>query len=84
MKFHQLKISSYNPEIYNKLKQPNIVKVILSNKIQYLGHLFRLEDYNPTKMLSCNKAYEKIKFGRPTLRWLDNVEKYFKALKITY
>ena len=48
----------------NSYKQLDIVKVIKSSRIPYLGYLFKSKDNNLTKLLSFNKPWEKRKPGK--------------------
>ena len=43
--------SLFSFEIYQKYKQPDIVKVIICNILQSLGHLHHSNSTNPVKML---------------------------------
>lgn len=66
--------SLYNHEIYTKYKQANILRVIKSYRIRWLGHIFRREDQDPVKKLTFSKIEGRRKRGRPPTRWLDCVE----------
>ena len=72
--------SMYNHEIYRKFRQPDIVKVIKSHRIRWLGHLYRTEDANPLKKLTFTNPMGARKRGRPPIRWLDSVESDIKTI----
>jgi hypothetical protein len=73
--------SLFNFEIYQKYKQPDIVKVIKCNRLRWLGHLHRSDNTNPVKKLTFTNPMGNRRRGRPPTRWLDSVEKDFNLIK---
>ena len=67
--------SQFNFEIYQKHKQPNIIKVIKGNRLRWLGHLHRSNSINLVKKLSFTNPMGKRRRGRPPIRLLDSMEK---------
>ncbi len=73
--------SLFNFEIYQKYKQPDIVKVIKCNRLRWLGHLYRSDNTNPVKKLTFTNPMGSRRRGRPPVRWLDSAEKDFGLIK---
>jgi hypothetical protein len=65
----------YNVELYHLYKDPDVIKIVKANIIRWLGHIFRTDDSNPCKKVTFNNPlYGERRVGRPTTRWLDDVE----------
>jgi hypothetical protein len=63
-------------------KDLDIVRVIKVARIRWLGHLARMEENSPCKMVTFSQPEGSQKKGRPKLRWLDSVVKDVKLLKV--
>jgi hypothetical protein len=72
----------YNDEIYSLYKDVDIVRVIKLARIRWLGKLVRMEENSPCNKIIFSQLEGSRKMGRPKLRWLDNVLKYVKLLKV--
>jgi hypothetical protein len=71
-----------NLEIWNMYKSPDIVTDINVRRLEWLGHVIRMEDTSLPKMVF-NAKLEGIRgVGRPRLRWLDDVEADINALGV--
>jgi hypothetical protein len=68
----------YNDELYNIYKEPSIVKMIKIARLEWLGHIARMEDNAPCKKITFSQPEGSRKKGRPKLRWLDSVLKDLK------
>lgn len=55
-------------------KQPNIVRVIKSFRIRWLGHVFRCDSTNPVKKVTFANMEGTRKRERHHTGWLDCVE----------
>jgi hypothetical protein len=66
-----------NLEIQNMYKSPDIVR-----RLEWLGHVIRMEDTRLPKMIFNAKPEGRRGVGRPRLRWLYDVEADIKALGI--
>jgi hypothetical protein len=47
--------SRYNHELDQLCNTPDVMKVIKVGQLRQLGHLFRMQEQNPCKMLSLHK-----------------------------
>jgi hypothetical protein len=70
-------------ELYQLYKDPNIIKIVKANRIRWLGHIFRTDDSNLCKKVTFNNPlYGERRIGRPTTRWLDDVENDLKKINV--
>jgi hypothetical protein len=56
-------------ELYQLYKDPDIIKIVKANRIRWLGH-------------SLFPPYGERRVGRPTTRWLDDVENDLKKINV--
>jgi hypothetical protein len=63
-----------NLEIQNMYKSPDIVTEIKVRRLEWLGHVIRMEDTRLPKMVLNAKPEGRREVERPRLRWLDDVE----------
>jgi hypothetical protein len=63
-------------------KSPDIVTEIKVKRLEWLGHVVRMEDTRLPKMVFNTKPEGRRGVGRPRLRWLDDVEVDVKALVV--
>jgi hypothetical protein len=71
----------YNEEINTLLKE-DIARFIKSHRIRWPGHVERMEDNATPKRMLKGRLYYKRRKGRPTMRWLDDVESNLKKMKV--
>jgi hypothetical protein len=71
-----------NLEIQNMYKSPDIVTEIKVRRLEWLGHVVRMEDTRIPKMVFNAKPKSRRGVGRPRLRWLNDVEANIKALGV--
>jgi hypothetical protein len=70
----------HNDECHNLYTSPNVVRVIKTGRMRWVGNVARKgETRNAYKVLVRNSE-EKRPFGRPGLRWEDNIKIYFTKL----
>jgi hypothetical protein len=65
----------YNHELHKLYNRPDIVKVIKVGRLRSLGHLYRMQEQNPCRKLTVHKPEGTQQVGRPTISWLDSVDK---------
>jgi hypothetical protein len=73
-----------NLEIQNMYKPPDIVTEIKVGRLEWLGHVIRMEDTHLPKMVFKAKPEGRYGVGKPRLRWLDDVEADIKALGVKW
>jgi hypothetical protein len=71
-----------NLEIQNIYKSPDIMTEIKVKRLEWLGHVVRMEDTRLPKMVFKTKPEGRRGVRRPRLRWLDDVEADIKALGV--
>ncbi|KAK4872315.1 hypothetical protein RN001_016439 [Aquatica leii] len=72
-----------NYEVFTEMKDEDIIKFINTRRINWLVHISRREENDTLKTLLEQKPMEDRTRGRPRLRWMDQVKKDLKTLKIT-
>jgi hypothetical protein len=63
-------------------KSPDILTEVKIRRLEWLGHVIRMEDTSMPKMIFNTKPEGRRGVGRPKLRWLDDVEADIKTLGI--
>lgn len=74
--------SRYNDELYTIYGDTDVVKVIKSSRVRWLGHLFREKELDPCRKVTLTKIDGKRKVGRPPIRWMDSVEHDLKTVGV--
>jgi hypothetical protein len=69
-------------EIRNMYKSPDIVTEIKVRRLEWLGHVVRMEDTRLPKTVFDAKREGRRGVGRPRLRWLDDAETDIKAIGV--
>jgi hypothetical protein len=72
----------YNHELQALYAEPNIVQFIKIQRLQWLGHVCRMEDNRVPKRVLNSSPEGRRSRGRPKLRWLDDVEGDMRAVNI--
>lgn len=63
-----------NHELYDKFKSPDIIAIIKVRRLEWLGHVMRMQNQRTAKKILEGKPEGRRRIGRPRLRWLDDVE----------
>ncbi|GFU63521.1 hemicentin-2 [Trichonephila clavipes] len=72
----------YNFELYRLFKEPQVTQVIRSNRLRWLGHIWRSPENNRTRAYTFKNPMGSQTRGRPRTRWIDDVENDLKTLNI--
>ncbi|GFX52023.1 reverse transcriptase domain-containing protein [Trichonephila clavipes] len=72
----------YNFELYRLYKEPQVTRVIRSNRLRWLGHIWRSPENNQTRAYTFKNHMGSRTRGRPPTRWIDDVESDLKTLNI--
>ena len=64
----------YNFELYQLYGGKNIVSVIKTQRLRWLGHVYRMDDNLPARRVLFNKPVGARRRGRPRIRWMQDVE----------
>jgi hypothetical protein len=71
-----------NKELEEMSKGENIVKWIKGQRIRWLGHLERMEEYRMPKMIFSQELEGMRQRGRSRKRWKEEVERDFQVLGV--
>jgi hypothetical protein len=74
--------SRYNHELYQLYEDSKIIKVIKTERLRWLGHLYRANETDPCRKVTFTKIEGRRKKGRSPIRWLDSVEQDLRVLGI--
>jgi hypothetical protein len=69
-----------NLKLQNVYRSPDIVTDIKVRRLEWLGHIIRMDGARMAKKVFVSKPEGRRDTGRPKLRWLDDVEDDIKAL----
>ncbi|GFV19323.1 endonuclease-reverse transcriptase [Trichonephila clavipes] len=68
--------------IHRLYKEPQVTQVIRSNRLRWLGHIWRSPENNQTRAYTFKNPMGSRTRGRPPTRWIDDVENDLKTLNI--
>jgi len=68
-----------NEELRTKYKSQDIVTEIKIRRLEWLGHVIRMNETGPVKKICEGKLEGR---GRPRLRWINNVEDNVRKLGV--
>ena len=71
-----------NLELMTKYKSQDIVTVIKIRRLEWLGHVIRMNETRSVKKIFEGKLEGRRGRGRPRLRWIDDVEDDLKKLGV--
>jgi hypothetical protein len=71
-----------NEELRELCKTPDLVVDINMKRMEWLGHVIRMDQRRGVKQIFDSKPEGRRKVGRPRLRWLDDVDNDLRVMKI--
>jgi hypothetical protein len=71
-----------NEELMTKYKAPDIVNVIKIGRLEWLGHVVRMNETRSVKKILEGKLEGRRSRGRPRLRWINDVEQDLRKLGV--
>jgi len=63
----------HNEELNDLYSSPNIVRVIKSRRMRWVGHVARMGEERGVYRVLVGKPEGKTPLGRPRRRWVDNI-----------
>ena len=70
------------PELHSLYSSPNIVRVIKSRRLRWVGHVARMDEGRSAFKILTGKPTGKRSLGRPRRRWEDNIRMYLEEIGI--
>ena len=64
----------HNEELNDLYSSPNILRVIKSRRMRWVGHVARMEEGRDVHKVLVRKLEGKRPLGRPRRRWEDNIK----------
>jgi len=71
----------HNEELNHLYSSPNIVRVINSRRMRWVGHVARMEERRGVCGVLVGKPDGKRPLGRPRLRWEDNIKRDLQEVR---
>jgi hypothetical protein len=65
----------HNEELHNLYCSPRIIRIIMSKRMRWAGHVARLGEERNVYRLLVGKSEGKRPLGRPRRTWIDNIKK---------
>jgi hypothetical protein len=72
----------YNDELHNLYSSPNIVRVIKSRRLRWVGHVARMTEGRGVYKVFVVRPEGKRPLGRPRLRWEYNIKMDLREIGI--
>jgi hypothetical protein len=72
----------HNDELHNLYSSPNIVRVIKSRKLRWVGHVTRMEEGKGVYRVLVGEPEAKRPLGRPGRRWENNIKLHLREIGI--
>jgi len=71
----------HNEELNDLYSSPNVVRVIISRRVRWVGHVARLGERRGVYRVLVGKPEGKRQLGRPKLTWEDNIKMDLQAVE---
>jgi hypothetical protein len=68
--------------LITKYKSQDIITVIKIRRLEWLGHIIRMDETRSVKKIFDGKLEGRSGRGRPRLRWINNVEDDLRKLGV--
>jgi hypothetical protein len=72
----------HNDELHSLYSSPNIVRVIKSRRMRWVGHVARMGEGRGVYRVLVGRPEGKRPLGRPRRRWEDNIKKDLREIGI--
>jgi hypothetical protein len=72
-----------NHELNKEFDSPNALNVTKTSRLRFVGHMIRITEYLPQKILFRVKPNRRKNQGRPKSRWADGVNSDILALEVS-
>jgi hypothetical protein len=67
-------IKLHNEELHNLHSSPSVIRIIVSRRMRWVGHVARMGEKKNVYRLLVGKPDGKRPLGRPRRRWMDNIK----------
>jgi hypothetical protein len=74
----------HNDELHSVYSSPNIVRVIKSRRMRWVGHVARMEEGRDVYRVLVRRPESKRPLGRPRRRWEDNIKMDLREIGIDW
>jgi hypothetical protein len=64
----------HNEELHNLYSSQNIIKIIKSRRMRWVGHVARMGEKRNAYRILVGKSEGRRPLGRPRRRWVDNIK----------
>jgi hypothetical protein len=72
--------SDITKEIYTLYGDPELSRVIKLRRLQWAGHVQRMESQSIPRMVMAGQMFGKLPVGKPKKRWMDAVKDSYQTL----
>ena len=74
----------HNKELNNLYSSPNIVRVVKSRRMRWVGHVVRMGEERGVYRVLVGKPEGRRPLGRPRRRWVDNIRMDLQEVGCVY
>jgi hypothetical protein len=71
-----------NAKLITKYKSQDIITIIKIRRLEWLGHVIRMDETRSVKKIFEGKLEGRGSRGRPKLRWINDVEDHLRKLGV--